>query len=122
MRGRWLFVAVSIFALVPVVAFLLIILWMGFWQGNPGDPVVYTLKHYRTLFTDPTTYRTLLNTLGFASTTVLVSLLFAVPTAWLVERTGGYAAPMQAIWFFLLLGIAAYLVLVRKKYAPGAIA
>jgi len=72
---------------VPVVAFLLIILWMGFWQGNPADPVVYTLKHYRTLFTDPTTYRTLLNTLGFASTTVLVSLLFAVPTAWLVERT-----------------------------------
>src|SRR4030095_11695738 len=61
--------------------------WMGFWQGNPGDPVVYTLKHYRTLFTDPTTYRTLANTLGFASTTVLVALLFAVPTAWLVERT-----------------------------------
>ena len=87
MKGRWLFVAISILGLLPVVAFLLIIVWMGFWQGNPGDPVVYTLKHYRTLFTDPTTYRTLVNTLGFASTTVLVSLLFAVPTAWLVERT-----------------------------------
>jgi hypothetical protein len=25
---------------------------------------------------------------------------------------------MQAIWFFLLLGIAAYALLVREKYAP----
>jgi len=25
---------------------------------------------------------------------------------------------MQAIWFFLLLGIAAYVFLVREKYAP----
>jgi iron(III) transport system permease protein len=87
LRGRWLFVAISAAGLLPVVAFLLIILWMGFWQGSPGDPVAYTLKHYQTLFTDPSTYRTLVNTIGFASTTVLVSLLFAVPTAWLVERT-----------------------------------
>jgi len=72
---------------MPVVAFLLIIFWMGFWQGSPGDPVVYTLKHYRELFADASTYRTLLNTLGFAATSVLVSLFFAVPTAWLVERT-----------------------------------
>lgn len=87
MKGRWLFVAIAILALTPVVAFLLIIVWMGFWEGNPGEPVVYTFKHYQTLFTDAATYRTLFNTLGFASTTVLVSLLFAVPTAWLVERT-----------------------------------
>ena len=25
---------------------------------------------------------------------------------------------MQAIWFFLILGIGAYLLLVRKKYVP----
>jgi hypothetical protein len=25
---------------------------------------------------------------------------------------------MQAIWFFLVLGIAAYVFLVRQKYAP----
>jgi len=52
----------------------------------------------------------------------LPGIVAPILTAWLVERTGGYTAPMQAIWFFLLLGIAAYLVLVRKKYAPGAIA
>ena len=87
MKGRWLVVAVSVAALVPVLAFLLLIFWMGFWQDGPGDPIVYTLKHYRKMFTDPSTYRTLLNTLGFATTAVLVALFFAVPTAWLVERT-----------------------------------
>src|SRR4249920_2687704 len=87
MKGRWFFVAVSVASLLPVLAFLLIIFWMGFWQGSPGDPVVYTLKHYRELFTDGSTYRTLLNTIGFATTAVLVALFFAVPTAWLAERT-----------------------------------
>jgi iron(III) transport system permease protein len=86
-KGRWLFVGIAAAGLAPVLAFLGIIFWMGFWQGSPGEPVVYTLKHYRELFTDGSTYRTLLNTLGFASITVLVSLCFAVPTAWLVERT-----------------------------------
>jgi MFS family permease len=39
-------------------------------------------------------------------------------TGWLLKRTGSYEAPMQAIWFFLLLGIASYVFLVREKYAP----
>lgn len=40
-------------------------------------------------------------------------------TGWLKQTTGSYTAPMQAIWFFLILGIAAYIFLVREKYAPG---
>ena len=40
-------------------------------------------------------------------------------TGWLVHTTGSYKAPMQAIWFFLITGIAAYLFLVRRKYAPA---
>ncbi len=39
-------------------------------------------------------------------------------TGWLVERTGSYDAPMAAIAFFLLLGVAAYVFLVRERYAP----
>ena len=39
-------------------------------------------------------------------------------TGWLVQRTGSYQAPMQAIGFFLVLGVAAYVFLVRQKYAP----
>jgi ACS family D-galactonate transporter-like MFS transporter len=42
-------------------------------------------------------------------------------TGWLKQKTGSYDAPMQAIWFFLLVGIAAYVFLVREKYAPKEI-
>jgi nitrate/nitrite transporter NarK len=38
-------------------------------------------------------------------------------TGWLVHSTGNYNAPMLAIWFFLVIGVAAYVFLVRKKYA-----
>jgi hypothetical protein len=34
--------------------------------------------------------------------------------------TGSYAAPMQAILVILATGIAAYVFLVRPKYAPKA--
>lgn len=40
-------------------------------------------------------------------------------TGWLKQTTGSYTAPMQAIWVFLLAGVAAYVFLVREKYAPG---
>jgi MFS family permease len=38
-------------------------------------------------------------------------------TGWLVQTTGSYEAPLRAIWVFLLIGIAAYIFLVREKYA-----
>ena len=34
-------------------------------------------------------------------------------TGKLVDMTGNYEAPMQAIWLFLLLGIAMYVFVVR---------
>lgn len=42
-------------------------------------------------------------------------------TGWLKKTTGGYQAPMHAIWVFLLLGILAYVFLVRAEYAPAAV-
>jgi iron(III) transport system permease protein len=86
-KGRWILVGVSAAALLPVIGLLLVVFWMGFWQSGPGEPVIYTLNHYRNILTDSFTYKTLLNTLGFASITVAVSLFFAIPIAWLVERT-----------------------------------
>src|SRR5262249_28383412 len=74
---------------------------MGFWQNGPGEPVVYTLNHYRTILTDSFTFKTLLNTLGFASTTVVISLFFAIPIAWLVERTD---LPGKE-WVFTLMAV-----------------
>lgn len=48
----------------------------------------------------------------------LPGIVAPILTGWLIQTTGKYDAPMQAIWFFLVLGIAAYLFLVRQKYAP----
>jgi MFS transporter, ACS family, D-galactonate transporter len=39
-------------------------------------------------------------------------------TGWLKQTAGSYQAPMQAIWFFMMLGILSCLVLLREKYAP----
>jgi len=52
----------------------------------------------------------------------LPGIVAPILTGWLVERTGGYQASMNAIWLFMLLGIAAYLLLVRRKYAPVPVA
>jgi MFS family permease len=41
-------------------------------------------------------------------------------TGWLKQTTGSYQAPMQAIWVFLVLGVLAYIFMVREKYAPRA--
>ncbi len=51
----------------------------------------------------------------------LPGIVAPILTGWLKQKTGSYDAPMQAIWFFLSLGIAAYVFLVREKYAPQAI-
>ena len=48
----------------------------------------------------------------------LPGIVAPILTGWLKEITGSYDAPMQAIWFFLVLGIVAYVFLVRQKYAP----
>src|SRR5260370_704054 len=37
----------------------------------------------------------------------LPGIVAPILTGWLIQKTGSYEAPMQAIWFFLLLGIAA---------------
>ena len=48
----------------------------------------------------------------------LPGIVAPILTGWLKETTGSYDAPMQAIWFFLVLGIVSYVFLVREKYAP----
>ncbi len=48
----------------------------------------------------------------------LPGIVAPILTGWLKEKTGSYDAPMQAIWVFLIVGIAAYVFLVRKEYAP----
>jgi ACS family D-galactonate transporter-like MFS transporter len=51
----------------------------------------------------------------------LPGIVAPILTGWLKQTTGSYDAPMQAIWFFLLAGIASYLFLVREKYVPKGV-
>jgi len=51
----------------------------------------------------------------------LPGIMAPIVTGWLVQKTGSYEAPMQTIWFFLILGIAAYVFPVRERYAPKGV-
>jgi MFS family permease len=50
----------------------------------------------------------------------IAGIVAPILTGWLKQKTGSYQAPMQAIWVVLVLGMVAYLFLVREKYAPTA--
>jgi len=49
----------------------------------------------------------------------VAGIVAPILTGWLKQKTGRYEAPMQAIWLVLVLGMVAYLFLVREKYAPA---
>ncbi len=50
----------------------------------------------------------------------LAGIVAPLLTGWLKAKTGSYEAPMQAIWFFLIVGVLSYLFMMREKYAPKA--
>jgi len=45
----------------------------------------------------------------------LAGIVAPLITGWLKQVTGSYAAPMQTIWVFLIIGVAAYLFLAREN-------
>lgn len=55
---------------------------------------------------------------NFASN--LSGIVAPILTGWLKQTTGSYNAPIYMVAGFLLLGIAAYVFLVRPEYAPRA--
>jgi iron(III) transport system permease protein len=81
-------IGLATLASLAIVALLGVVIWLSFVHGAPGDPVLsYTLAHYRAIFLDSFTYRVLGNTVAFSAITLAVSLVLALPMAWLVERT-----------------------------------
>lgn len=48
----------------------------------------------------------------------LAGIAAPLVTGWLIERTGNFQAPMVAVLIVLACGVAAYLLLVRRQYAP----
>lgn len=54
---------------------------------------------------------------NFASN--LAGVVAPALTGWLIQTTGSYVAPMRAILIVLVIGIAAYVFLVKQQYAPA---
>jgi MFS family permease len=50
----------------------------------------------------------------------VAGIVAPILTGWLVDATHSFDAPIKAVAFFIVLGVAAYLVLVREKYALSA--
>lgn len=89
----------SLFIIFPVFTIIV----TSFRAGLPGEVSPATLENYREAFLDPFTWQVLQNTLLFALGTSGVILFFAVPTAWLIERTD---VPAKQWWVTLMsLGI-----------------
>src|SRR5262249_54224005 len=64
---------------------------------------VYTLANYATVFGDSFTWHVLWNTALFSAATLVVSFLFGLPAAWLVERTDLKAKP--AVYTLMTIGL-----------------
>ena len=83
-----LILGLACIASAAILAMLATVLWLGFRVGDVGDPTAhYALGNYVVMFGDPQTWTVLADTLKFAATTLVVSLVFGVPLAWVVERT-----------------------------------
>jgi len=83
-----LMVGVASFFSVLILAPLLVVLWLSFFEGSLLDPITrYSFNNYIKVFGEPFTYKVLWNTAGFSSIALAVSFLFGLPAAWLVERT-----------------------------------
>ena len=103
-NGVGLFAGGLMAALVLMIGVpLLMIVLMSLRTGFPGEGGPLTLANFIAVYSAPGTYRVLLNTLLFASGTVLVALVFAVPLVWLLMRTD---VPLKGtIYVLMTVGI-----------------
>jgi iron(III) transport system permease protein len=91
-------------ALLPALIILALLLgtfWISVRASILGPGL--TVAHYAELYSDPFAYRALLNSIGFAVSTLVVAFAFGVPIAWLAERSdlGG----KSALYALMTLGI-----------------
>ena len=81
-------VGVASFFSLLILAPLVVVFWLSFFEGSLLDPVIrYSFNNYIKVFSEPFTYKVLWNTAGFSLIALTVSFLFGLPAAWLVERT-----------------------------------
>ena len=53
--------------------------------------------------------------------TSLAGIVGPILSGWLLQTTGGYAAPMMVIFFFLVIGAVTCIVLLRPKWSPKVV-
>jgi iron(III) transport system permease protein len=82
--GRY---GIAVVASVPLLtaAALLVFTMYASLRSPQGD--FFTLENFRAVYSNPLVAQILFNTAIFAGFTVLVALAFAIPAAWLVEKT-----------------------------------
>ncbi len=81
----WLLIAPVV---LIIVGLFVTVFWLSALKGLPGTADARpTVDNYLNLYLDPFVVQALANTLGFAATSVAISLFFGITIAWLVERT-----------------------------------
>jgi iron(III) transport system permease protein len=92
----WLsLVAVGWLVVIP----LFLVIFCSFQREPLFEVTGPTIQNYLDIYIDPATYQLILNTLFFGAGAILVGFVFAIPLAWLVERTN---APGRH-WMYALI-------------------
>ena len=74
-------------ALTAILVLLLVVAQISFQVQDSLGNKTYSLANFRVLYTDSFAARALTNTAVFAAVSMLVTFGFAIPIAWLAERT-----------------------------------
>ena len=103
-RGVTLFASgLSAFLLLFIGLPVVMVILMSLRTGFPGEDVPFTLNNFAEVYLTPRTYEILLNTVIFTVSSVVVTLLFAVPLVWILMRTD---IPLKkTIYVLLTVGI-----------------
>ncbi len=76
---------------------LIMIVLMSLRTGFPGEGGALTLANFVAVYSAPSTYKILLNTLLFAFGTVIVGLSFAVPLVWLLTMAPTFRSRIRSM-------------------------
>ena len=87
--------------------------------NTDGSPGALTLRHYRQLLADPHLYQSATNSVVFAFSAMLISLLFGGVLAWIVERTNAPLKPLAYLTTIVSLGTPYILYVASWLYLLG---
>jgi len=103
---------VFVIALIACVIILLltgVVVWSTFQLGLPGFASSFSLDNYLAFLSNPFTAKGALNTVIVGTGTVIISLFFAVPMAWLIQRTNIPCKNLSLTLLFLQILLPGFL-------------